>query len=46
MCRQPGEEAVDIYASNRLVTRGEEVMIDDSHVGVTMTVIIKTDQLE
>jgi flagellar motor switch protein FliN/FliY len=34
-------EAVDIYANNRLVARGEVVMIDDSHLGVTMTEIIK-----
>ena len=38
-------EAVDIYANNRLVARGEEVMIDDSHLGVTMTEIIKTDRM-
>jgi flagellar motor switch protein FliN/FliY len=37
-------EAVDIYANNRLVARGEVVMIDDTHLGVTMTEIIKTDQ--
>ena len=38
-------EAVDIYANDRLVARGEVVMIDDSHLGVTMTEIIKTDQM-
>jgi flagellar motor switch protein FliN len=38
-------EAVDIYVNNRLVARGEVVMIDDSHLGVTMTEIIKTDRM-
>ena len=34
-------EAIDIYVNNRLVARGEVVMVDDSRLGVTMTEIIK-----
>jgi flagellar motor switch protein FliN/FliY len=37
-------EAVDIYVNNRLVARGEVVMVDDSRLGVTMTEILKTDR--
>ena len=33
-------EAVDIYVNNRLVARGEVVMVED-RLGVTMTEIIK-----
>jgi len=33
-------EAIDIYVNNRLVARGEVVIVDDS-LGVTMTEIIK-----
>jgi flagellar motor switch protein FliN/FliY len=33
-------EAIDIYVSNRLVARGEVVIVDD-RLGVTMTEIIK-----
>ncbi len=33
-------EAIDIYVNNRLVARGEVVIIDD-RLGVTMTEIIK-----
>jgi flagellar motor switch protein FliN/FliY len=33
-------EAIDIYVNNRLVARGEVVLIDD-RLGVTMTEIIK-----
>ncbi len=36
-------EAVDIYVNNRLVARGEVVVVDD-HLGVTMTEIIKMDR--
>lgn len=36
-------EAVDIYVNNRLVARGEVVVVDD-HLGVTMTEIIKTQR--
>ena len=35
-------EAIDIYVNNRLVARGEVVVVDD-HLGVTMTEIIKTE---
>lgn len=37
-------EAVDIYVNNRLVARGEVVMVDDNRLGVTMTEIVKTDR--
>jgi flagellar motor switch protein FliN/FliY len=33
-------EAIDIFVNNRLVARGEVVIVDD-HLGVTMTEIIK-----
>ena len=33
-------EAIDIYVNNRLVARGEVVMVEN-HLGVTMTEIIK-----
>ena len=33
-------EAIDIYVNNRLVARGEVVVVDD-RLGVTMTEIIK-----
>jgi len=35
-------EAVDIYVNNRLVARGEVVMVEDNRLGVTMTEIVKT----
>lgn len=35
-------EAVDIYVNNRLVARGEVVVVDD-RLGVTMTEIVKAD---
>ncbi len=34
-------EAIDIYVNDRLVARGEVVLVED-HVGVTMTEIIKS----
>ncbi|WP_372617910.1 flagellar motor switch protein FliN [Falsiroseomonas sp.] len=37
-------EAVDIYVNNRLVARGEVVMVDDNRLGVTMTEIVKADR--
>lgn len=37
-------EAIDIYVNNRLVARGEVVVIED-RLGVTMTEIIKTDRV-
>ena len=33
-------EAIDVYVNNRLVARGEVVVVDD-RLGVTMTEIIK-----
>lgn len=36
-------EAIDIYVNNRLVARGEVVVVDDK-LGVTMTEIVKSDQ--
>ena len=36
-------EAIDIYVNNRLVARGEVVVVDD-RLGVTMTEIIKVDR--
>lgn len=35
-------EAIDIYVNNRLVARGEVVVVEDK-LGVTMTEIIKSD---
>jgi flagellar motor switch protein FliN/FliY len=35
-------EAIDIYVNNRLVARGEVVLVEDK-LGVTMTEIIKTE---
>jgi flagellar motor switch protein FliN len=37
-------EAIDIYVNNRLVARGEVVMVDDTRLGVTMTEIVKGDR--
>jgi flagellar motor switch protein FliN/FliY len=37
-------EAIDIYVNNRLVARGEVVVVED-RLGVTMTEIIKTETL-
>lgn len=37
-------EAVDIYVNNRLVARGEVVIVDE-HLGVTMTEIVKNDKV-
>jgi flagellar motor switch protein FliN/FliY len=37
-------EAIDIYVNNRLVARGEVVMVDDNRLGVTMTEIVKGDR--
>ena len=36
-------EAIDIYVNNRLVARGEVVLVEDK-LGVTMTEIIKLDR--
>jgi flagellar motor switch protein FliN/FliY len=37
-------EAIDIYVNNRLIARGEVVMVDDTRLGVTMTEIVKSSQ--
>jgi flagellar motor switch protein FliN/FliY len=37
-------EAIDIYVNNRLVARGEVVMVEDNRLGVTMTEIVKADR--
>ena len=37
-------EAIDIYVNNRLVARGEVVMVDGDRLGVTMTEIVKADR--
>jgi flagellar motor switch protein FliN/FliY len=37
-------EAIDIYVNNRLVARGEVVLVEDK-LGVTMTEIIKADRI-
>ena len=36
-------EAIDIYVNNRLVARGEVVVVED-RLGITMTEIVKADQ--
>ena len=36
-------EAIDIYVNNRLVARGEVVLVEDK-LGVTMTEVIKADR--
>lgn len=36
-------EAIDIYVNNRLVARGEVVVVED-RLGITMTEIIKTER--
>lgn len=37
-------EAIDIFVNNRLVARGEVVVVDD-HLGITMTEIIKSEHV-
>ena len=37
-------EAVDIYVNNRLVARGEVVMVNEGRLGITMTEIVKTER--
>lgn len=34
-------ESIDVYVNNRLVARGEVVVVDD-HLGITMTEIIRS----
>jgi flagellar motor switch/type III secretory pathway protein FliN len=40
----PLGEAIDIYVNNRLIARGEVVMVDNTRLGVTMTEIVKSDR--
>ena len=37
-------EAIDVYVNNRLVARGEVVMVDETRLGITMTEIVKVDR--
>lgn len=37
-------EAIDIYVNNRLIARGEVVMVDNNRLGVTMTEIVKSER--
>jgi flagellar motor switch protein FliN/FliY len=37
-------EAIDIYVNNRLIARGEVVMVEDNRLGITMTEIIKSER--
>lgn len=37
-------EAIDVYVNNRLVARGEVVVVEN-RLGITMTEIIKTDRI-
>jgi flagellar motor switch protein FliN/FliY len=37
-------EAIDIYVNNRLVARGEVVLVDENRLGVAMTEIIKGER--
>lgn len=37
-------DPIDIFVNNRLIARGEVVMIDDTRLGITMTEIIKSDR--
>jgi len=39
-------DSIDIMVNNRLVARGEVVMVDDSRLGVTMTEIIKAEKIK
>ena len=38
-------EPIEIYVNNRLVARGEVVMVDEERLGVTMTEIVKSDRV-
>ncbi|WP_228121247.1 flagellar motor switch protein FliN [Gluconobacter cerevisiae] len=37
-------DPIDILVNNRLIARGEVVMVDATRLGVTMTEIIKSDK--
>ncbi|WP_114395290.1 flagellar motor switch protein FliN [Oleisolibacter albus] len=36
-------EAVDVYVNDRLIARGEVVIVDEGNLGVTMTEIVKSE---
>lgn len=36
-------EAIDVYVNNRLVARGEVVVVED-HLGISMTEIVKSER--
>lgn len=36
-------EAVDVYVNDRLIARGEVVIVEDGRLGVTMTEIVKAE---
>lgn len=38
-------EAIDVYVNNRLVARGEVVVVED-RLGVTMTEIVKSERMQ
>lgn len=37
-------DPIDIFVNNRLIARGEIVMIDEARLGVTMNEIVKSDR--
>lgn len=37
-------DPIDIFVNNRLIARGEIVMIDETRLGVTMNEIVKSDR--
>jgi flagellar motor switch protein FliN/FliY len=37
-------EAVDIFVNNRLVARGEVVLMNENRLGISMTEIVKADR--
>jgi flagellar motor switch protein FliN/FliY len=37
-------DPIDIFVNNRLIARGEVVMIDETKLGITMTEIVKSDR--
>ncbi|GBR26919.1 hypothetical protein GCM10010937_15160 [Gluconobacter japonicus] len=39
-------DSIDILVNNRLIARGEVVMVDESRLGVTMTEIIKSEKVK
>ncbi|MBS1041554.1 flagellar motor switch protein FliN [Gluconobacter cerinus] len=39
-------DSIDILVNNRLIARGEVVMVDENRLGVTMTEIIKSGKVK